>query len=402
MLKKKTVLVLAAALLTLFFFSRATRSIVYADDTCTCPADQDELTCNHTKSACWQSKISEKQAVANTLGNMISIMNGQIVVQQLQVDKTKLEIAKLQSQIQDLGIRIDGLNVSLDSLTNVLIQRVNANYRRSQSNPLNILIVSNTVSSFFTRYKYLQIAQRHTQQIMKQAETQKVTFDHEKTLKELAQVEVNKKKVQLLAQEASLAKQRADQQLLLQQTKNDEARYQQELAKTLAEQAAIESLIAGNGDEQRVREVNQGDQIATVIPGASVCSTGQHLHFEVVIGNMNHDPANFLKPIDGIIWNNDPDGPFPFTGSWDWPLNNAAKINQGYGMTWYARVRRAYGGAPHTGIDMFSKSPDDYSVKAVKSGTLYRGSIHCGYGRLRYVKVDHHDGKSTFYLHVNY
>ncbi len=123
----------------------------------------------------------------------------------------------------------------------------------------------------------------------------------------------------------------------------------------------------------------------------------------MVKNGTHRNPAGYLSSISAS-WNNGPDDSFAFTGDWDWPVDNPAKINQGYGMTYYASVRRAYGGAPHTGIDMFSKSSGDYSVRAVKDGTLYRGSISCGGGLLRYVRVDHDDGDemSTYYLHVNY
>ena len=374
-----------------------------AAEECACPDGQDELTCNKSKLACWQGKIEEKKQVANTLSNTISILNGQIVVQELQVKQTQLEIAQLEKEISDLSERISGLNMSLDRLSSTLVQRVVVNYERSQTNPLSLLLGSDSFSTFIMRYKYLQIAQHHTQEVMQQAESQRINFDQEKTLKEQKQAEVDKKNQLLQQQEADLDRQRLAQQQLLAQTRNDEARYQQELAKTLAEQQAIQSLIAGNGQETQVRDVKQGEEIASIIPGPSPCSTGAHLHFEVTIDGGDHDPAGYLKPIDGIEWNNAPDDPFGFAGSWDWPINNAARINQGYGMTWYARVRRAYGGAPHTGIDMISKSPGDYTVRAVKPGTLYRGSIHCGNGQLRYVRVDHHDGGvNTYYLHVNY
>ena len=46
---------------------------------------------------------------------------------------------------------------------------------------------------------------------------------------------------------------------------------------------------------------------------------------------------------------------------------------------------------------------DNYTVKAVKKGTLYRGGISCRGGTLQYVRVDHADDEyDTYYLHVNY
>jgi peptidoglycan hydrolase CwlO-like protein len=373
-----------------------------AAEECTCPADQDELNCNKTKQSCWQAKINDKQQQANTLANVIAVINGQIVVQELQIKQTKLEIEKLEREINDLSERISGLNVSLDRMTDVLIQRVDANYKRRSTNPLDLLLISDSIGSFFSRYKYLQIAQKHTAELMQQAETQKMDFDTQKALKEKKQEEVDKKRSLLQQQQNQLTQQRADQQTLLTQTKNDEARYQEELAKTLAEEQAVKSIFAGNGSEAKVGDVKQGDKIATIISGSSPCSNGTHLHFEVVKDNSQQNPAGYLRSVESMIWNNSPDGPFGFSGGWDWPLHDPAKINQGYGMTWYARVRRAYGGAPHTGIDMVSKT-GNLNVIAVKDGTAYRGSIKCGKGHLRYVRVDHKEGgMSSYYLHVNY
>ena len=56
----------------------------------------------------------------------------------------------------------------------------------------------------------------------------------------------------------------------------------------------------------------------------------------------------------------------------------------------------------HNGIDINNEASND--VKAVKSGTLYRGS-YTGYNgcNLRYVRVQHDEGGlDTYYLHINY
>ncbi len=384
-------------------------TVVRASENCeliTCNKDtqtnDDYLSCNKRKQTCWEEKIQETKSSANTLSSTISILNGQIQVQQLQIDQTLAEITKLETEISDLTKRISGLNLSLDRLTTVLVKRIQEQYKRSHMNPMSAVLTTKTFTQAWTQHKYITQAQDQTAKVMQQAELQKQTYDEQKALKETKQAEVEKKQAQLEVQRQAMTKQRADQQFLLQQTKNDEAKYQRELEKTLAELEAIQSIIAGQGNETEVKDVQQGDQIASVIVGASACSTGTHLHFEVVKDNTHRDPAGYLKAIDAV-WSNQPDGSFGFGGSWDWPLNNAARINQGYGMTYYARVRRAYGGAPHTGIDIVSKTSGDNAVKAVKPGKLFRGSISCGGGLLRYVRVAHKDdGYNTYYLHVNY
>lgn len=361
------------------------------------------LSCIKDKRICLESKISETQQRAVTLNNTISIINGQIQIQELQIDQTLAELAKLEREVSDLSTRIDGLELSLDRLTTLLVERVGANYRQQFNAPLIELVLnSDSLTDALTQYKYLKLSQQHVTSTMQRAEEQRLNYDQQKTLKEEKQTEVEQKRNQLQAQQNQLASQRAEQQVLLQQTRNDEANYQRELEKTLAELQAIQSIIAGRGNETTAGEVSQGDTIASIIPGASACSTGSHLHFEVVKSGTHRDPAGYLKSIDAS-WNNNPDSPFGFGGGWDWPVDNPAKINQGYGMTYYARVRRAYGGAPHTGIDMFSKTSGNYTVKAVKNGKLYRGSIPCGGGLLKYVKVEHSDSdEMTYYLHVNY
>jgi peptidoglycan hydrolase CwlO-like protein len=366
-------------------------------------SEDEFLSCSRRKQSCWEGNIREAQNAAQSLNNTISILNGQIKVQELQIEQTTAELNSLERQVIELANRITGLDLSLDRLTTVLVRRVDEHYKTGRTNPPFMLLLSDSFNQFVTNYKYIKITEAQTVEAMQRAETQKIDYDQQKTLKEEKQAEVERKKLALVQQQQTLSKQRAEQQFLLTETKSNEARYQSELAKTLAELEAIQSIIAGKGDESKVRDVSQGETIASVIVGASACSTGTHLHFEVVKDGVHRDPAGYLKGIDPV-WNNQPDGSFGFGGAWEWPLNNPARINQGYGMTYYARVKRSYGGAPHTGIDMVSKDSGNNTVKAVKEGSLYRGSIRCGGGLLRYVKVEHKDDSSmsTYYLHVNY
>jgi peptidoglycan hydrolase CwlO-like protein len=365
-------------------------------------SENEYLDCIKDKRSCLETQISKTQQEASSFNNTISILNGQIQVQELQIAQTRAEIEKLEREITELATRITGLELSLDRLTTLLVARVGESYRNQHSNPLLMILTSDSLTSFMTQYRYAQVSQEHLSDVMHKAEEQRTNYDTQKSLKEEKQTEIEKKRNQLQAQQNTLTKQRAEQQTLLQQVKNNQAGYQRELEKTLAELEAIQSIIAGKGNETASGHVEQGAKIASVIAGASPCSTGSHLHFEVVRDGVHRDPAGYLKNIEAV-WNNQPDSPFGLGGDWEWPLENPARINQGYGMTWYARVKRSYGGAPHTGIDMFSKTSGNYTVKAVKPGTLYRGSIACGGGLLKYVKLAHDsDGFETYYLHVNY
>ncbi|NCN45789.1 MAG: hypothetical protein COU63_02050 [Candidatus Pacebacteria bacterium CG10_big_fil_rev_8_21_14_0_10_36_11] len=410
--KKITFLWLLPILLGVLWLRIFHVSTIYAEEDCaaiTCSQgtgsteDQNAyLACNKSKQTCWEQKIKDTQSQKVTLTNTINLLNGQISLQQLQVDLTQAEIIQLEDQVAELAERIKGLGYSLDRLSTVLIERVRAQYKQSRTVPSLQLLGSSSFSDLVMKMRYLSQAQKQTADVMAKTENQRLEYDDQKQLKEEKQIQLEQKRVSLKLLQTSLLGQKKDQQFLLSETQSSEAKYQAELAKTLAELEAIQSIIAGRGSETKVRDIKQGDNIASIIAGASACSTGTHLHFEVANNGVHRDPAGYLKSTD-ITWSNSPDGSFGFSGSWDWPVNNAALITQGYGMTYYARVRRAYGGSPHTGIDMVSKTSGDYTVKAVRDGTLYRGSIKCGGGLLRYVKVEHKDdAENTYYLHINY
>ena len=182
----------------------------------------------------------------------------------------------------------------------------------------------------------------------------------------------------------------------MQVTQNDEKKYQQLLAQARAEYEAIVGIIAGKGTETEIGKVNQGERIASMISGASCNSSGTHLHFTVSRNGAAQNPFSFLKSVSYVNQSNG--DPFNPSGSWEWPIDPPIEFNQGFGSdTWYVRTYHFY--PNHNGIDISGSS---LTVKAVKSGTLFRGS-YAGYKgcTLPYVRVNHSDdGLDTFYLHV--
>jgi len=359
-----------------------------------------------------ESKIAQLQNQAKTLKGQISYMNSQIELTSLKISQTETQIEILNRQIDELSEKIGILNTSLNEISVLFINRVIATYKAGKISSLNLLLSSKGFADFFRKTQYLRAAQMNDRQTLVTMEEIRANYDRQKEKKEEKQKELEELKLQLARQKADLDQQKKDKEYLLAITQNDEKRYQELMARALAELQAIQAIIAGKGEEREVGEVKEGEEIATVISGGcengSVCSSGTHLHFEVRDGDFPRDPAQYLRPIS-VIWDNQPDGPFSFSGSWNWPMNEPIRITQGYGETFYSR-RGYYRGSPHTGIDLVS---NDVAVKAVKDGVLYNGSISCcSYcsslgkkvcGNLRYVRVKHKESNiSTYYLHVNY
>jgi peptidoglycan hydrolase CwlO-like protein len=362
-----------------------------------------DLDCVNHKKSCWENSITEAQQQALSLENTITLLNSQIQLQQLQVSQTEAEIAQLEAQIGQLRTQISGLEASLDQLSTLLVQRVQAQYKRQTTSPLSLLLFTRSLNNFLSQQHYLKRTEQELSQNLAQTESQRLDYAAQKNLKEHKQLEVEQKRLLLKNQETELAQQKADQQQLLTQSKNNKQLFERELEKTVAEARAIQAILAGLGKESEVGQVEEGQVIASsIITGASACSTGTHLHFEVARDGIDQDPASFLKsaPITWLTNSSDPH--FEFTGSWNWPIDEPAVVTQGWGMSYYARIGR-YGGFRHTGIDILSRN-NSLRVLAVKPGKLYRGSYTgCPEGTaLTYVKVQHEDATTTYYLHVNY
>lgn len=335
----------------------------------------------------YEQELRKLQSEARTLSNQIAQYDAQIRL-------TLLKISETEEKIILLGGRIEQLETSLQALETAFSSRVVKTYKMARFNqPFFVLVSSPDLSSAVSGFHYLKKIQEADRSLMIRLGEAQEIYKEEKTDQEELQDELEEQKIQLDNQKASKAK-------LLEITRNDEKKFQELLANARAEFEAIQAIIAGKGEETEVGAVSEGDRIASVIGGPSACSTGAHLHFEVAKDGINHNPAGLLSD-KSVQWDNAPDGPFSFTGSWAWPINDPIRITQGYGMTYYASQLNYYGGSPHTGVDMINDT--NYTVKAVKPGTLYRGSIPCGGGTLRYVRVKHSgENYDTYYLHINY
>jgi len=249
--KKIFCIILTVALLSSFF---AVPPPLFAQDNCdSIRCDKNNTTdevynaCTQNKISCWQGKVDAARTKGTTLQNTITILNGQINVQQWQVNQTQGEINSLEKQIVDLGDRLVGLNMSLDKLSEALIERVQSHYKRQTATPLALLLFSDSLNDFLTQRRYLQLAQQHLGESMQQAETQRLDYDEQKKIKEEKQLEIEDKKALLVRQQNVLTTQRAAEQKLLTQTKNDESRFQQLLSDAQAELSSFKNFSSSKG-----------------------------------------------------------------------------------------------------------------------------------------------------------
>lgn len=191
---------------------------------------------------CWQEKVNTTRSEANTLQSAVDIINGQIRVQSLKVQQTVAEINSLEKEITELSERIEGLSISLNRLSEILIKRIRQNYKQSRLPYKNNLFASESFNGFISQYRYMNLAQDQTLDLMKKTELQRLTYNQQKEIKEAKQQEVEKKRQELQSQKNILDSQKASKDELLKQTRNSESIYQQKLAEATAELNSLKAF----------------------------------------------------------------------------------------------------------------------------------------------------------------
>ena len=377
---KKIILVLILVFLPFFFSGN-----VFAQD-----ANEDRIRRLSEEISKYEAELGRLVSEANTLSNLINQYNTQIKLTQLKISQTEEKIILL-------GGRIEQLKDSLDALNLAYTQRVSETYKISRFSEPHLLFLSmSNITDAINSFNYLKKLQASDISLLGRLEKAQNTYQEEKSDQEVLQKELE-------VQNKSLSLQKNAKAKLLEQTRNDEKRYQSLLASAKAEYEAIQAIIAGKGQETAVGHIGEGERIASIIQGSSCNSNGTHLHFMIVENNVAKNPAEYLVS-RSVEWDNSPDSPFSFSGYMQWPMSDPIRITQGFGWTYYADKLAYYmdkNGVkhPHSGIDFVST---DLSVKSVRAGTLYRGSYSIGCV-LRYVRVDHDDSNiDSYYLHINY
>ncbi len=359
------------------------------------------------------NKLATLQDQKTYLLDEIYLAELRIQNSEAKIQNTEAQIAKTASDITDLGARIDRLITSIGYQQKVLGSRMRERYKSSDESVV-MLFGSDDLSNMIKKVEYLLVMEKFDHKLLadmnetkQNFDTQKRLFEDKKKQEEKLKAYLVSEKATLLANEGDLQDKKSELDKLIQDTQNDENKWQEIMAQAQADLEATNAVLGGKGIEGVGAVVKAGQKIATVIFGSSCNSSGTHLHFAVRKNGSSENPFDYLKKISdflncsGATCSSRSEDPFNPSGSWRWPLSGQITLSQGYGYTWAVKntwVGRYY--SFHDGIDL---QPSASGAYAVADGTYYKG-YYTGSGgcQLRYVRLDHKNGMQSYYLHVNY
>ena len=371
----------------------------------------------------YKKKLNELSSRVQSLSNEIEYADTQIALTETQIQnsiykiqQTENEIEELTDDLADLGVRIDKLVGSIDHQQVVLQERQRTRYKTKEvRDPSTFMIFfgSSTIGELVQKATYLRVVEEQDIKLLEQMrntknayDKQKQLFEEKKTQEEQLHAQLQIEKANLDSYQVQLVQQKADKKRLLEDTQNDEEKYQDLLAEAQRELNQIigaVSVLKGQDGEK----VKKGDVIG--IQGNSGYSFGDHLHFGVYryssfeeIDGWNWYYNNYVDPDDvlkdkNVYWD---DGcrsagyKSVGDGDWGWPLSSPT-VSQGFGHTCYSDSY--YGGKVHPAYDMYGAY--GAPVYAAEDGEAYFCDNCLGDGG-NGVFIFHDDDYMTLYWHL--
>ncbi len=205
---------------------------VRADQTDVCNQPDKQTECQQLIDDLNQ-KIATAQGNAKTLGGQITYYDNQITLNQL-------KIAQTTDLISVISQKIDVLETKLEQRVEYLQKQIVATYKQEKIDPIELIFSSDNFSQMLDHFKYAQETQSSSRKMLHDTQLIQTNYAQQKDL-----IESSKKRLQF--QKADLDSLRAQKDLLLKQTKNDEANYQKLLNEAIAQRNALALFTEGGG-----------------------------------------------------------------------------------------------------------------------------------------------------------
>ncbi|NCP17025.1 hypothetical protein COZ84_03430 [Candidatus Kuenenbacteria bacterium CG_4_8_14_3_um_filter_39_15] len=298
------------------------------------------------KIAAYEKNLEAERSKASSLKSQIYILETQIQkkeaeisLNQGEIDRANLEIKKTEEELL-----VNTKNIA-DKQTKVAAF-LRELYRIDQKSDLEIIIMNKNISDFFGQLQAVEQIQSEVSDNLKALKEYKAALEKNKSALEEKKKELETLQQELDNRKGGLEDQQNTKQLILNQTKNSEARYQQTVQELKLEQSRINAEIVSL--ERAIRQKLSGDK-------SKLSQLGE---------------VKFIWPVSGrtiTAYFHDPDYPFRYIFE-------------------------------HPAIDI--RASQKTPLRAAASGYVAKVKDGGRYG-YSYIMIIHNDGFATVYGHVN-
>lgn len=294
----------------------------------------------------YQDKINAKRGEAYNIKNQLSDIQDNIDKTQAELEIKQREIMEVNLSIKELEKRIGDKNNEIKTEQARLGEFVRVLYQKGEKSYLEILLANDALSEYFDQMQYLETMEGDLGVVVKKIKAIKDKLEADKTTMQDQHKSLQDLTVQLDEKQETLAEKATVKNVLLENTQEDEAKFQALLKQVQTEQAKINGDIVYLEKQLRAKLQAKGDKTLSELSG-----------------------QGFIWPIDSrrvTATFHDPDYPF----------------------------RRFF---EHPAIDIATKQGT--SIKAIGSG--YVSQAHDAGMGYSYISIIHADGLSSVYGHVS-
>jgi len=169
--------------------------------------------------------INEKQKETVSLHNQLSILENKIAKTEIDIQTTEAEIDKTGLEIKDVEIQIGNREVDIERKDSELEELIRLLYKSEQKGVLEILLINDSLSSFFDQIKYTESLQADLQKSLVSIKSYKKQLEDKKDTLNKKKEELTSLKLKAEQQKIGLEEELETKQYLIDETKNSEEKF---------------------------------------------------------------------------------------------------------------------------------------------------------------------------------
>ena len=320
----------------------------------------------------YQEKADRAGEEAQSLAERVKLMDDQIEQIGKETKRTKEEMERTADLITQTGVEIEEKEQELIDQKKTLDEAIKYLYEEGDQPIIDTFFSSESFSEALDRTEYLEVAEEKIEEVVEEVKELKIGLEDRGIFLEIHRQGLKELKLQLEVSKELIEEERKGKNKLLRETAGEEGQYR--------------ALMAAKETEER--------EVLEKIWKLRGSKSGKHYK------GAPEEPTG--EPDRG----GQPDG--THKAVFQWPLKKFA-VTQEYGCTSFARCgnpRGAYGGKPHNGIDISSRSDRngflDLRMRAAMQGKVIMvapEALSGGWGNA--IVISHPNGLFTLYGHLS-